>query len=142
MIPLIGEMSEGQKGLGVSRTVAPYTLKECPLHYDLCRGGAVFLLLKLVAEKREGGGKSLAKGIENELKKITSLKLSESEKADLTEKGITLKNPTKLTLLAAALFEKAAKGDLAALKEIFLRLEPENKDISGVVLIDDIKNST
>lgn len=84
----------------------------------------------------------MAKGIENELKKITSLKLSESEKTFLADKGIALKNPTKLTLLAAALFEKAAKGDLAALKEIFLRLEPENKDISGVVLIDDFKNST
>ena len=83
----------------------------------------------------------MKKGIEQELKKITALKLTDEEKSTLNEKGITVKNPTKLTLLAAALFEKAAKGDLSALKEIFSRLDGENGDISGVVLIDDIKNS-
>ena len=83
----------------------------------------------------------MKKGIEQELKKITALKLNDEEKSALNEKGITVKNPTKLTLLAAALFEKAAKGDLSALKELFSRLDGENRDISGVVLIDDIKNS-
>ena len=84
----------------------------------------------------------MGRDIRTELKRITKLKLSEEEKSALIEKGINLKNPTKLTLLAAALFEKGAKGDLAALKEIFARLEPETNMQSGVVLIDDIKNSS
>lgn len=67
--------------------------------------------------------------------------MSEEEKRQLCDKGINLKKPTKLTLLAAALFEKGVKGDLAALKEIFSRLEPEFNTQSGVVLIDDIKNN-
>lgn len=47
-----------------------------------------------------------------------------------------------MTLLAAALYEKAAKGDLSAIKEIFTRTSDEKGEISGVVLIDDIKNSS
>ncbi|MBO5852319.1 MAG: hypothetical protein J6Q74_00720 [Clostridia bacterium] len=84
----------------------------------------------------------MGKDIGTELKKITSLKLTEEEKTLLKDKGITFKNPTKMTLLAAALFEKAAKGDLSALKEIFLRLDGGSSGGGGVVLIDDIKNST
>lgn len=84
---------------------------------------------------------SIKKGIDTELKKITALALSEEERQQLVDKGIALKKPTKLTLLAAALFEKGAKGDLAALKEIFARLEGETTIQNGVVLIDDIKNS-
>ena len=81
------------------------------------------------------------KSVETELKKILSLKLSEDEKQFLIDKGISVKKPTKMTLLAAALFEKGVKGDMSALKEIFSRLDPETKGGGGVVLIDYIKNS-
>lgn len=84
----------------------------------------------------------MGRDISSELKRITDLKLSDEEKNSLTEKGISLKNPTKLTLLAAALYEKAAKGDLSALKELFSRLDNEFCDTVGVVLIDDIKNNS
>ena len=84
----------------------------------------------------------MGRDIRTELKRITKLKLSEEEKSALIEKGINLKNPTKLTLLAAALYEKAAKGDLSALKELISRLDEELCDSVGVVLIDDIKNSS
>ena len=84
----------------------------------------------------------MGKDISSELKRITDLKLSEEEKNALFDKGISLKNPTKLTLLAAALYEKAAKGDLSALKEILSRLNPEGDEKGEVVLIDDIKNSS
>ena len=83
----------------------------------------------------------MGKDIGTELKKITSLKLTEEEKTLLKDKGITLKRPTKMTLLAAALFEKAAKGDLSALKEIFSRLDGGVSGNGGVVMIDDIKDS-
>lgn len=82
----------------------------------------------------------MGRDISSELKKITELKLSEEEKNSLSDKGITLKNPTKLTLLAAALYEKAVKGDLSAIKELLSRLDDELCDRVGVVLIDDIKN--
>ncbi len=84
----------------------------------------------------------MGRDIRTELKRITKLELSEEEKSALIEKGINLKNPTKLTLLAAALYEKAAKGDLSALKELISRLDDELCDSVGVVLIDDIKNSS
>lgn len=85
---------------------------------------------------------SIKQDVSSELKKITQLKLNKEEVLELTEKGITVKNPTKLTLLAAALYDKAAKGDLPALKEIFSRLAPEFNEGEGVVLIDDIKNNS
>ena len=84
----------------------------------------------------------MGKDISSELKRITDLKLSEEELSSLSDKGISLKNPTKLTLLAAALYEKAAKGDLSAIKEMFSRLENECCDSVGVVLIDDIKDNS
>ena len=80
--------------------------------------------------------------ISSELKRITDLKLSSEEQNTLADIGISIKNPTKLTLLAAALYEKAAKGDLSALKEVFSRLNPDGGEKGEVVLIDDIKNST
>ena len=82
------------------------------------------------------------KKLDTELKKILSLKLDITEKEELSFKGYLVKNPSKMTLLAVALYEKAAKGDLSALKEIFSRLGGENRESGGVVLIDDIKNST
>ena len=82
------------------------------------------------------------KKLDTELKKILSLKLDTTEKEELSSKGYLVKNPSKMTLLAVALYEKAAKGDLSALKEIFSRLGGENRESGGVVLIDDIKNST
>ncbi len=84
----------------------------------------------------------MGQDIRTELKRITKLKLSEEEKNALFDKGINLKNPTKLTLLAAALYEKAAKGDLSAIKELISRLDDEFCNSVGVVLIDDIKDSS
>ena len=84
----------------------------------------------------------MGRDISSELKRITELKLSSEEQNTLADIGISIKNPTKLTLLAAALYEKASKGDLSALKEVFSRLNPDGGEKGEVVLIDDIKNST
>ena len=89
--------------------------------------------------RREAAG---IKTLDRELKKLLSLKLDNTEKTDLASRGFHLKNPTKMTLLAAALVEKGAKGDLSAIKEIATRLSGEVGEKSGVVLIDDIKNSS
>ncbi len=80
------------------------------------------------------------RGIEEELKSLLKLKATDKEKEQLLEKGITLKSPTKLTVLAATLYTKAAGGDLSALKEIFARLGESVGEKGGVVIIDDLKS--
>ena len=78
------------------------------------------------------------KGIGRELSKILELRATDDEIERLVQLGIKVKKPTKLTLVAAALYEKAQKGDLSAIKEIFTRTEPETAAEGGVILIDDI----
>ena len=97
----------------------------------------IFLFYHIVRKEAAG-----IKTLDTELKKILSLKLDENEAAELRGRGFNIKSPSKMTLLAAALYEKAAKGDLSAIKEIFTRTSDEKGEISGVVLIDDIKNSS
>lgn len=82
------------------------------------------------------------KRLDTELKKILSLKLDKEEAEELRARGFNIKSPSKMTLLAAALFEKAEKGDLSAIKEIFSRTGEQRGEAGGVVLIDDIKNSS
>ena len=112
----------------------PFYVRFTPIYVVVDR---IFFIYHIM--RREAAG---IKTLEHELKKLLSLKLDTSEKNDLESRGFRLKNPTKLTLLAAALVEKGAKGDLSAIKEIFARLEGEGKEEGGVVLIDDIKNSS
>ena len=78
------------------------------------------------------------KGIEEELKSLLKLKATEKEKEQLLNSGINLKSPTKLPVLAAALYQKAAGGDLSALREVFARLGENVGDSGGVVIIDDL----
>lgn len=80
------------------------------------------------------------KTLDSELSALLSLKLTQEEACDLSDRGFTVKHPTKMTLLAAALIEKGLKGDLSALREIVSRLSPEERSEGGVILIDDIRN--
>lgn len=98
------------------------------------------MLLKL---RPEGRSKELAKAqsFESELKKLLSLRATEKEISELADKGIAVKNPTKLTLLAVALYEKALKGDLSAIREISSGTGERNDGVGGVIFIDDIRNS-
>lgn len=80
------------------------------------------------------------KGFEEELKQLLSLKATAEDAEKLRLMGLSVKKPTKMTLIAAALYEKAQKGDLSAIKEILGRIDPEARDIGGVILIDDIGN--
>ena len=80
------------------------------------------------------------KSIQSELEALLSLKATEEEKHGLMEKGLNVKNPTKLTLVAAALFFKAQGGDLSAIKEIISHLKGETAEKGGVIFIDDIRS--
>jgi hypothetical protein len=81
------------------------------------------------------------RSIEAELERLLSLKATDEERAILTEKGIAVKNPTKLTLIAAALYGKAVGGDLSAIKEIFSRMGEGSAEKGGVIFIDDVRNT-
>ncbi len=76
-----------------------------------------------------------------EIKSLLSSAASDGEKKQLDEQGIKCKSPTKLTVVLAALYKKAVGGDLSAIKELLCRMEPEERQERGVVLIDDIKNT-
>ena len=82
--------------------------------------------------------KDLKKIMESLLKQ----KASENEREFLTELGFTIKNPTRQTVVMAALYKKAAAGDLSAIKELRAITGDNSLDICrGVVtIIDDIKN--
>ncbi len=82
-------------------------------------------------------GKDLKTIMESLLKQ----KASENEREFLTSLGFTVKKPTRQTVIMAALYKKAATGDLSAIKElrsiigdsVFDRYE------GAVTIIDDIK---
>lgn len=80
------------------------------------------------------------RGFEKEIENLLKLKASPTEIEEMEELGITVKSPTKQTVLAAALYKKAQKGDLSALKEILGVVRGNPSDMGGVVLIDDIGN--
>ena len=82
----------------------------------------------------------MKKGFEKEIEELLKLKASKAEIEEMNELGIAVKSPTKQTVLAAALYKKAQKGDLSALKEILGFLRGTTHDSGGVVLIDDIRD--
>ncbi|MBQ9770120.1 MAG: hypothetical protein IJW27_07945 [Clostridia bacterium] len=82
------------------------------------------------------------KSLADSLEAILTSAASPEEEDGLKDLGIKVRRPTKLTVVLAALYKKAAGGDLSAIKELLLRLNPEDDaDRKGVVFIDDIKNT-
>ena len=76
------------------------------------------------------------------LGRLLSTRATCEECEQLLAAGFNLKAPTKRPVVMAALYKKAAAGDLSAIKELLLRLSPDdNRDGKGVVFIDDIKNT-
>ena len=84
-----------------------------------------------------------SKTLKQVIQKLLTQKASKQEKEELEKLGFTIKNPTKQTVIMAALYKKAANGDLSAIKELRSILSDGTTDnlYSGVVMIvDDIKN--
>ena len=82
------------------------------------------------------------KSLTDSLDLVLSSAATPEETENLKELGIKVRRPTKLTVVLAALYKKAAAGDLSAINELLLRLSPDdNRDGKGVVFIDDIKNT-
>ncbi len=78
------------------------------------------------------------KDFEKELKNLLSKKASEEEKHLLLEWGFNIKKPTRLTVLAAVVYDKAASGDLSSIKEILSFYKEDTDCSTGVILVDDI----
>lgn len=66
---------------------------------------------------------------------------TEEEKEMLWSLGFKMKKPNKYTVIAAALYKKAAGGDLSAIKELRALVSDAHENLSGlqvVKIIDDI----
>ena len=77
------------------------------------------------------------------VEKLLKQKASDQEKQNLIDLGFEIKNPTKQTVIMAALYKKASGGDLSAIKELRSIVSDGATDnlYNGVVMIiDDIKN--
>lgn len=82
----------------------------------------------------------MAKDMKSIMEKLLGEKPSEAENEILSELGLKTKGATKQTVLAAALYKKAAAGDLSAIKEIrsILSASLHGEDNYKVVkIIDD-----
>lgn len=76
------------------------------------------------------------------VRSLLSEKLPDDVCESLKEEGFNLKNPTRKTALAIALYKKAVGGDLSAIKELRSALSEETLT-SGrtVTIIDDTGNT-
>ena len=75
-----------------------------------------------------------------EVRSLLSKKLPADQVQKLCDEGFELKSPTRRSALAVALYKKAEKGDLSAIKEMLAMLETQEAEEKAepVVIIDDI----
>ena len=79
------------------------------------------------------------KNIAEELKKILAIKATAEDIKFIEETGFSVKKPTKQTLLLAALYKKAASGDLAAFKVVCELSDKSNGvKFNPITIIDDV----
>lgn len=78
------------------------------------------------------------------MKSLLNEKLSDAEVNTLKDEGFEIKNPTRKTAIAIALYKKAASGDLSAIKELRSIVSEKNDESrsggKAVMIIDDIGN--
>ena len=100
--------------------------------------GGRFFVYTFATNKGKGRKNEKRKSFKSELQRLLSSPASSEEKENLEKLSINLKNPTRMTVLAAALYKKAISGDLSSLKEI-LSVSDENGSLNErVILLDDI----
>ncbi len=73
----------------------------------------------------------------DEVARLLRESASKEEEDKLLEMGIKVKRPTRMTVIAAALYKKASGGELAAIKEL-LSVIGVGTAAGGVTLVDDI----
>ncbi len=75
--------------------------------------------------------------LSSEAQRLLRQGASDQEKQRLMSAGFNIKRPTRMTMVAFAIYEKAVKGDLSAIKEL-LSHTGEGTGEGGIVFIDDI----
>ncbi len=83
------------------------------------------------------------KNLKSIMLRLLNEKTTDGENEFLTEYGFKVKGATKQTVLAAALYKRAAGGDLSAIKEIINILggaSPDKTEREAVTIIDDTKS--
>ncbi len=75
--------------------------------------------------------------LSDEVARLLRERASKEEEDKLLEMGIKVKRPTRMTVIAAALYKKASGGELAAIKEL-LSVIGVGTAAGGVTLVDDI----
>ncbi len=81
------------------------------------------------------------KNLRENMSALLSAGVTEAEQKLLDEMGFKIKKPNKYTVIAAALYKKAASGDLSAIKELRSLSADGSAEVRefGVVrIIDDI----
>lgn len=79
--------------------------------------------------------------MKEEMKKLLFQSLPVEEKAQLKEDGFKFSRPTRASCILAALYKKAASGDMSAIKEILsLIADTRDEQTDGEVkIIDDVR---
>ena len=78
------------------------------------------------------------KELKSELMELLNLSASSEEVEVLQKLEINVKKPTRMTVIAAAIYKKAAGGELSAIKELLSIIGPTDGVSGGVTLVDDI----
>lgn len=81
------------------------------------------------------------KNLKENMTALLSEGVTEAEKQLLSDMGFNVKKPNKYTVIAAALYKKAASGDMTAIKELRALVSEAATELGslGVVrIIDDI----
>ena len=81
------------------------------------------------------------KEIKNELSRLLSQSASKEEEEKLRSMEINIKNPTRMTVIAASLYKKASGGELTAIKELLSIIGVSEGVSGGVTLVDDISKT-
>ena len=74
--------------------------------------------------------------LSSEVVRLLRERASAEEEEKLKEMGLRISRPTRMTVIAAALYKKAAGGELAAIKELLSAVGLTSG--GGVTLVDDI----
>ncbi len=109
----------------------------CPFFGVLCPHFAPKKGLYLCPSGGDDGLKK-KKDFSEELKQVLALPASEDEITRLSDMKITVKNPTRMTVIAASIYKKAAGGELSAIKELLSVIGVGCDKTGGVTLVDDI----
>ena len=77
-----------------------------------------------------------------QVRRLLSQKLPATQAQELLNEGFDIKSPTRQSALAVALYKKAEKGDLSAIRELCAMLDTSDGETAeqtgAVVIIDDL----